>query len=81
MNDAMAVVGWIIAIVFGLLAYHYYRQNSRANRILLEYNKAAQALDDDWRRTGQRRGIIKTKTDGTPYIAWFKGQEPPPQPR
>jgi len=79
--EEVTIAGWILAAISSLLAYYYYRQSRHAHQVQLEYTKAVQALEDDRRRTGERRGVIKWNPDGRPYIAWYRGAEPPPQER
>ena len=79
--DILNYIGWIIAIIFGILAFFYYRKGAHMHQIQLEVIKLSRVLDDDYRRTGRIRGIIKFKPDGWPYIAWYEGSEPPPQGR
>lgn len=81
MIEPISVVGWILAVLALILAYYYYRQSRHAHEVLLEYKKASQSLEDDWRRTGERRGIIKFRKDGMPHIAWQRGGEMPPRER
>jgi hypothetical protein len=82
-------LGWFLSIVFGGLAYYYFHKGKQAHnqqlqlqKIQLEVQKISRVLDDDYIRSGQRRGIMKFREeDGWPYIAWVVGAEPPPQGR